>query len=128
MRMRDVHIVLMGMSSRKRTRDGALRKMARSEVVYVVLATVREGRLPVRPDPFTRVEVPHLPADEVFHLAEKAVDDDKQMRLDDFLGSIEHTELEGLSIEKVLAEIQSMSVSDTAKQFILQCFESAMAP
>lgn len=73
---------------------------------------------------FTRIEVPHRPVGEVFRLAEKQVEDDQQARLDDFLGSVEETVLDGLSIEAVRSHVRSLSLSPRTLDQIESCLEA----
>jgi predicted phosphodiesterase len=76
---------------------------------------------------FTPVPLEHLPAEEVFRLDIKAVDDDRAEKLGKFLESVEDTELEGLSVEAVMAHIESLDLSDLCRTQIHECLEEAMA-
>jgi len=59
---------------------------------------------------FTRMEIPHKPAEEIFRLKEKAIIDESEERLDAFIESIEKTELIGLSVEQVIAHAETMGL------------------
>jgi hypothetical protein len=76
---------------------------------------------------FERIEVPHKPVREVFALAAKEDADKQQGRLDTFLESVEHTELEGLSVEAVMMHIESLDLSPRTRQVIKECLEEAMS-
>jgi DNA repair exonuclease SbcCD nuclease subunit len=76
--------------------------------------------------PFTRIELDHLPVEQVFKLAVKEAEDFHTEKLTEFLESVGMTELEGLSIEAVLAHIQAMGLdADTLAQ-VSECLEVAM--
>lgn len=60
----------------------------------------------MRPNPFSRIEVPHKPASEVFRLAEHEHDQAKAERLDEFLTAVGQTVLERISIEGVVADLR----------------------
>lgn len=56
--------------------------------------------------PFTAVNVPHKPAEEVFRLAEVAEQREKIERLDDFLDKVGTVTLTSLSIEAIIADAE----------------------
>lgn len=57
--------------------------------------------------PFTPVDVPHRPADEVFRLDEVRAEKDAEERLDEFLARVGEVNLTSLSIEAVLADAET---------------------
>jgi len=59
---------------------------------------------------FTRVEVPHRPADEVFRLMEKRELEDAKEAIGDFLASIGQAQLEVTSVEAVLEHIRALDL------------------
>lgn len=78
-------------------------------------------------EPFERQELRHLPAEEVFRLNIKQADDERKGQLANFLTSVEDTELEGLSIETVMAHIETLDLSDLTRQLIAECLEEAVS-
>jgi hypothetical protein len=74
---------------------------------------------------FERIEVPHKPAAEVFRLEEKALEATKVARLEEFLSGVEKTELEGLSIEAVLAHVEGLGLDAPVLKEIRECLEVA---
>lgn len=76
---------------------------------------------------FTRVEVPHKSAVEVFRLSEKAVEDERTLRLDDFLESVESTSLKHLTVEEVLARLEMMSVPDETLKEVREIIEDVVS-
>lgn len=74
---------------------------------------------------FTRYEVPHLPAEEVFTLAEHRDDEARQERLDEFLSSVEGTTLRGLSVEAVLEHVKTMDLDEATLREVVECIEEA---
>jgi DNA repair exonuclease SbcCD nuclease subunit len=76
---------------------------------------------------FERIEVPHKPVRQVFALDQKLDVDKRQDRLDTFLESVEHTELEGLSVEAVMAHVEGLELKPQTKQTIQECLEEAMS-
>lgn len=73
--------------------------------------------------PFGYVEVPHLPAAQVFRLAEKEDVDAKQETVQQFLDGIEQTVLEVLTVEQVVAEAEKMGLRDRTLQEIRECID-----
>jgi hypothetical protein len=75
---------------------------------------------------FFRVPVPHRPAAEVFRLNEKEREDVKQERLDEFLGSLAETKLTAMSIEAVVAHLDTLELSEPTRREVIECLESVM--
>ena len=74
---------------------------------------------------WTRVEVPHLPASEVFRLKEKEDCDQKQELVKTFLDGVEQTVLETLTVEQVIAHAEEMGLRDRTLLEIRECIEVA---
>lgn len=74
---------------------------------------------------FERIEVPHKPAAEVFRLQEKALEEVKVSRLEEFLSGVEHTELSGLSIEAVISHVEGLGLEPDVLREIRECLEVA---
>lgn len=72
---------------------------------------------------FTRIEVPHKPADEVFRLAEKQQEDASTERVAEFLAGVEKTVLDGLTVEQVVAHAEQMGLSDRTLREIREVIE-----
>lgn len=77
-------------------------------------------------DIFTPIELEYLPAETVFKLAVKEVSDIQTERLSEFLEQVGRTELEGLSIEAVLAHVEGMDIKPETRQQIQECLEVAL--
>lgn len=75
---------------------------------------------------FRRVELDHLPAREVFKLDAKELVDDRQERLTEFLTTIDQTTFEALTIEGVMAHIESIDLDDDVRKEIRECLEVAL--
>lgn len=75
---------------------------------------------------FERVELVHLPVEEVFKLDIKQEEDLKDERVAEFLQSVDSTILEGLSIEAVLKDIEEMDIKPRTKEIIKECLEVAL--
>jgi len=58
-------------------------------------------------NPFTSVEVPHLPASEVFFLAESILAKEQQASVDEFLSTLEGGELSYLTTESILEDARN---------------------
>lgn len=76
---------------------------------------------------FDRVELNHLPAEAVFRLSEKQIKDDKVRRLDEFLEGIEATSFDVLSVELVLAHLDTLDLKPETKNQITECLEEVMS-
>lgn len=76
---------------------------------------------------FTRIEIPHKPAEEVFKLAEKLVEDTSAQRLDDFLQSVSQTTLSGLTLEEVIAHAEKMNLKPLTLSVIREVVEDVMS-
>lgn len=72
---------------------------------------------------FTRIEVPHRPIAQVFRMHEKESADQKQERVATFLEGIEKTELNGLSLEEVVAHAKSMDLGEETLKELVDCIE-----
>jgi DNA repair exonuclease SbcCD nuclease subunit len=72
---------------------------------------------------FERIEVPHRPVEEVFRLADKAVEDARADRLDVFLASIGSTTLSAVSVEGVLADLRDRGVRPEVLREAEECFD-----
>lgn len=73
--------------------------------------------------PFTSVDVPHKPAEEVFRLVAHAEKVESEERLNEFLGSIQETNLTSLSMEDVLSSPSLSDLSDQAKAELAEIIE-----
>lgn len=73
---------------------------------------------------FTRLPIPHLPASQVFKLAEREQVEDRKVRLDEFLGSVQATELTGLSVEEVLDRCRRGDVNPLTLKVVEECIEA----
>lgn len=73
---------------------------------------------------FTRIEVPHLPAAEVFRLAEVAEGKAQQGRLDEFLAEIGSTQLTVTGTEELLAVIEQQNLRPETLQAIREAVEA----
>lgn len=76
------------------------------------------------PEMFEAVEVPHLPAEQVFALAVKAEADGQQQRLTDFLTGLEAVQAE--SIEHVSTHIGTLDVDPKVRSKAIELVEWAM--
>jgi len=74
---------------------------------------------------FDRIEVPHLPASEVFRLKEKEDVDERQALTKEFLDGVEQTVLEELSLEEVVHHAQQMGLRKRTLEQIHECVEHA---
>lgn len=75
---------------------------------------------------FRRVEVPHLPAREVFKLDLKEAEDGRQERLTEFLGAIGQTTFEALTVESVMAHVETLALDADVRQEIQECLHVAL--
>lgn len=73
----------------------------------------------------TVLDVPHLPAAEVFRLTEKQLADEKKATLDGFLEAVGTTKLSGLSLEEVRQRAREAGLSDLAVRTVEECCEGA---
>ena len=96
--------------------------MARGgHVVHVIEKPTSDG---VWHGPFQRVEVPHLPAEEVFSLAAKAESDGAQQKLTDFLTGLDAVQAE--SVEQVSHHIATLDVDKEVRTKAIELVEAAM--
>jgi DNA repair exonuclease SbcCD nuclease subunit len=75
---------------------------------------------------FLRVEVPHLPAREVFLLAEKDNEEMRTDRLDEFLSGIGETRLDSVSIEAVREHVRGLGLQPAVEREVADCLEVAL--
>lgn len=98
------------------------------EAEHVVSVSVKpSGHAAGWHGPFQRIEVPHLPAKEVFRLTEKQAADEKKQSLDNFLQAVGSTTLSGLSLEEVVSRAQSAGLSPTAVRTVVECCERSVS-
>ena len=76
------------------------------------------------PDMFEAIEVPHLPAEEVFSLAAKAESDGAQQKLTDFLTGLDAVHAE--SVEQVSHHIATLDVDKEVRTKAIELVEAAM--
>lgn len=76
---------------------------------------------------FHAIEVPHKPITEVFHMAEVIAEKAATLSLDTFLGSIDKTVLERVSIEAVLHYMEQMELPQDVRDLIRNLLEEAIA-
>ena len=72
---------------------------------------------------FRRIEVPHLPAEKVFRIADKVTEQEQEDRLDAFLESIGKTTLEAVSVEGVINDLRSKGLRPEVLDEIESIFE-----
>lgn len=89
--------------------------------------TLYESNSAEQAETFMRAELSHLPADKVFRLDLKSIEDDRVEKLDAFLSSVEKTELEGLSVEQVVAHVETLEVSSRTKDLVKELLEDVMS-
>lgn len=77
------------------------------------------------PGGFETVPVPHRPVESVFRLHEKEDADEKQSRVEDFLGQIGSTTLDGLSVEEVQYQAKVRGLSESTRRLIEEVLEHA---
>lgn len=98
---------------------GSLHESTLARKPAVTLWTTEDG--------FERIEVPHRPVEEVFAMADKVQADAVQARLGDFLSAVGSTSFEKLSVESVLADIESKDIPAAVQQEIRECLEEVMS-
>lgn len=76
--------------------------------------------------PFTSVDVPHKPAEEVFRLEQHIAQQETTKRLDAFLETLEGTQLTSLSLEEVLASATTADLTPEAKKELAEILESVL--
>jgi DNA repair exonuclease SbcCD nuclease subunit len=76
--------------------------------------------------PFTSVDVPHRPAEDVFRLAEHREEVAAEQRLDDFVASISDVSLAALSMEEVVARAADSGLSPDAQRELGDIVEVAV--
>jgi DNA repair exonuclease SbcCD nuclease subunit len=75
---------------------------------------------------FTRIEVPHRPAESVFRLHEKVDADEKSSRVEEFLAEVGSTTLDGLSLEEVREHARSQNLSMATLALVEELLEGAL--
>jgi DNA repair protein SbcD/Mre11 len=73
---------------------------------------------------FERIEVPHLPAEKVFRIADKVAEQEQEDRLDAFLESIGSTTLEAVSVEAVISDLRDKGLRPEVLEEVEDIFES----
>ena len=73
---------------------------------------------------FARVEVPHLPAEKVFRIADKVAEQEQEDRLDAFLESIGRTTLEAVSVEAVISDLRDKGLRPEVLEEVEAIFET----
>jgi exonuclease SbcD len=73
---------------------------------------------------FRRIEVPHLPAEKVFRVAEKSADTEREDRLEAFLDSIGRTTLEAVSVESVISDLRNRGLRPEVLEEVQDIFET----
>jgi len=74
---------------------------------------------------FTRIEVPYLPASEVFSLKEHVAEEEIKMDVEAFISSVGSTSLSGLSVEEVAAHAREADLPPDALKVVLESLEEA---
>lgn len=72
---------------------------------------------------FLRTEVPHKPPEEAYTLEEVHRKEEKKLSLEEFLGSVEATELDQLSVEAAIEQIRSMNLDPTIRELAVELLE-----
>ena len=76
---------------------------------------------------FQRMEVPHLPVEQVFRKVEHDTMEARAEMLDEFLTSIGETKLDAVSVEAVHEHIRSQGLRPEVEREVLDCLEVALA-
>lgn len=76
---------------------------------------------------WVRIELEHKPAREVFRLEEKELGEAKTARLDEFLTSVERTSFAGLTVEAVLAHVETLGVEQRTKELLAEVLEEVLS-
>jgi len=74
---------------------------------------------------FTRIEVPHLPPEEVFLFEQAAIKTAKKASAAEFAAALGQTTIEGLTIESVLAKLRGEVKDPQVREILIDAIEGA---